>query len=225
MVTGRADSAAERCRHRRSTCRSKVRNYRPRCSPAVALGVQGVFEHVEGRHPGGLRLHRRPRRQSRLRARQFRRDRPCQVGPCHLRSCPRQLRQAAAGVFSVALDPTRWTRRDRTGARSIVESCSSRRRSRSRWRAPIWRSFRRRMYSAGRSPHASTPRARSIRLRPTIRIISCGILMRPTSPCPDIPKVHNLQTMLRQNWQEYAGYGYQTCRREADLAPFAPPSE
>ena len=27
----------------------------------------------------------------------------------------------------------------------------------------------------------------------------------------DIPKVHNLQTMFPQNWQDHAGYGYQTC--------------
>ena len=105
-------------------------------------GVQGVFEHVQGCHPGSLGLRRRQCRQPRLRAGEFRRHGPRRVGQRDVRPAPASATATLLQIFfSVALDPTQvdrqgpdWGTQYRSGAvRQAV-------RSRSGWPGPISRS-------------------------------------------------------------------------------------
>ena len=62
-------------------------------------GVQGVFQHVDGRAERGLGLCRRRRGDGALPGGRQRRDRPCGGGGGHLRSGKDQLRQAPADLL------------------------------------------------------------------------------------------------------------------------------
>ncbi len=93
------------------------------CSPAVASGVQGVFQHVKGvsnavsGYIGGSAADA-------LRAGQQRPDRPRRSSEDRLRPAPGQLRAVDAGVLLGGTRPDQLNRQGRTTAASIDRQSS-----------------------------------------------------------------------------------------------------